>query len=178
MSRTVVALMWMALALTASAETEQWPQFRGRQGGVADDDPTLPDRWSETENVMWKADVPGLGWSSPIVWGDHVFVTTAVSSGTEVPPVKGLFDPLGDHGRSRSSAVHRWLLMDFDFASGTLRWQRELHNAAPPTAIGNAHRTVRRTPYRSSESPMVICSRPKPRWKALDHRPSCRALSP
>ncbi len=52
------------------------------------------------------------------------------------------------------------------------------HSAAPPTAIGNAHRTVRRTPYRSSESPMVICSRPKPRWKALDHRPSCRALSP
>ena len=122
MTRSVIALMWVALAVTAAAATEQWPQFRGQQGGVADDDPRLPDRWSETENVMWKAVVPGLGWSSPIVWGDHVFVTTAVSSGVEVPPVKGLFDPLGDHGRSRSSAAHRWLLMDFDFASGTLRW--------------------------------------------------------
>ena len=67
---------------------------------------------------MWKADIPGLGWSSPIVWGDHVFVTTAVSSGAEVPPVKGLFDPIGDHSRSRSTAVHRWMLLDLDFTSG------------------------------------------------------------
>jgi hypothetical protein len=86
---------------------EQWPQFRGTQAGVADDDPALPDRWSETDNVAWKTDIPGLGWSSPIVWGDHVFVTTAVSSGVEPVPAKGLFDPVGDHSRNQSTEVHQ-----------------------------------------------------------------------
>jgi hypothetical protein len=151
MHRTVIALMWAALAVTAAAATEQWPQFRGQQGGVADDDPRLPDRWSENENVIWKADVPGLGWSSPIVWGDHVFVTTAVSSGAEVPPAKGLFDPLGDHGRSRSSAAHRWLLMDFDFTSGNLRWERELHNTPPPTAKQMKNSYASETPVTDGE---------------------------
>ncbi len=144
-------MIWVTLAVTAAAATDQWPQFRGTQAGIADDDPALPDRWSETENVVWKADVPGLGWSSPIVWGDHVFVTTAVSSGAEVPPVKGLFDPLGDHGRSRSSAPHRWLLMDLDFTSGKLRWQRELHNAPPPTAKQMKNSYASETPVTDGE---------------------------
>ena len=67
MLRGVVGLACITISVTAVSATEQWPQFRGTQGGVADDDPLLPDRWSETENVVWKADVPGLGWSSPIV---------------------------------------------------------------------------------------------------------------
>jgi outer membrane protein assembly factor BamB len=151
MNRTLVALMWMALAATAAAATDQWPQFRGLQAGVADDDPALPDRWSETENVMWKAEVPGLGWSSPIVWGDHVFVTTAISSGVEVSPAKGLFDPLGDHGRSRSAAAHRWVLMDLDFTSGMVRWQLELHNAPPPTAKQMKNSYASETPVTDGE---------------------------
>jgi hypothetical protein len=47
--------------------------------GCGSDDPALPDTWSETQNVAWKIDIPGRGWSSPIVWRDHVFVTTAIN---------------------------------------------------------------------------------------------------
>ena len=61
----------------------------GPAGAVADD-PRLPDTWSETTNVTWKTDIPGLGWSSPVVWDDHVFLTTAVSAGEERQPVRGI----------------------------------------------------------------------------------------
>jgi outer membrane protein assembly factor BamB len=127
----IIAIALTVLMLTRVSATDQWPQFRGVQAGVADDDPALPDRWNETENVVWKADVPGLAWSSPVVWGDHVFLTSAVSSGAETPPTKGLFDPLGDLGSEKSSAVHRWMVYDFDFKTGAIRWQRELHSALP-----------------------------------------------
>jgi outer membrane protein assembly factor BamB len=131
-TRVAIAILIVAGTLSLSA-SDRWPQFRGTAAGVADDDPALPDRWSDTENVAWKIVIPGLGWSSPVVWDDHVFITTAISEGDEPPPEKGLFDPIGDHSRNQSTHVHRWVLMDFDVATGKLRWQRELHRAQPPT---------------------------------------------
>jgi len=97
MSRVAIAA---ALSLLVSVQAaDQWPQFRGPHAGVVADDPSLPDSWSETDHVVWKTDIPGLGWSSPVVWDDHVFLTTAVSTGVEAPPVKGLYDPGEDHGK-------------------------------------------------------------------------------
>ena len=65
---------------TWPAAAQQWPQFRGGASGVAADDPRLPDTWSATDNVAWSVAVPGRSWSSPVVWGDHVFVVTAVNA--------------------------------------------------------------------------------------------------
>ena len=65
-------------AVTVISADQEWPQFRGSKSGVAADDVALPDRWSAAENVAWKIDVPGFGWGSPIVWGDHIFVTAAI----------------------------------------------------------------------------------------------------
>jgi outer membrane protein assembly factor BamB len=142
----------LLLTLTAvSAATDHWPGFRGPRAGVADDDPALPETWSETENVAWKVAIPGLGWGSPVVWGDHVIVATAISAGDEVPPVKGLFDPIGDHSRSRSTAVHRWVVRDLDFASGKLRWERELHSGPPPTAKQMKNSYASETPVTDGE---------------------------
>ena len=73
----------MSAALAVHAEN--WPQFRGSRGGVAPDDPALPDTWSTTQNVAWKLDIPGRSWSSPVVWGDHVFVTSAVDTAGDKP---------------------------------------------------------------------------------------------
>src|SRR5262245_53503657 len=121
----VAALAVLLTAMPTVFATDHWPGFRGPRAGLADDDPALPETWSETENVAWKVAIPGLGWSSPIVWGDHVFVTTAISSGDEPAPVKGLFDPIGDHSRSRSTAEHRWVLIDLVLVTGQVRWERE-----------------------------------------------------
>jgi hypothetical protein len=89
MSRRAIVTVGLTLqALTGVSATDQWPQFRGSQAGVADDDPALPDTWSETQNVVWKVSIPGQGWSSPVVWGDHIFVTSAISSGEEPAPAR------------------------------------------------------------------------------------------
>ena len=68
---------------SAKDEAEQWAKFRGPNAGTVADDPSLPDAWSETENVVWKTGIPGLGWSAPVVWDDHVFLTSAVSAGSK-----------------------------------------------------------------------------------------------
>jgi outer membrane protein assembly factor BamB len=114
---------------TASAAEQQWPQFRGPGAGVVPDDPALPDQWSETENVVWKVPIPGLGWSSPIVWDDHVFLTAAISEGKEQAPVAGLYD---EHDHIKAAAVHHWTVFDLDFKSGRIRWQKEVHQGHPP----------------------------------------------
>jgi hypothetical protein len=119
------------LALKVVSATDQWPQFRGLQAGVAADDPALPDTWSETENIAWKVPIPGLGWSSPVVWDDHVFLTSAISAGAEKAPVTGLYD---DQGGVKSDAEHRWMVYDVDFTTGKIRWERELRRAVPPYA--------------------------------------------
>ena len=75
----------VALTVAAVAANDNWPQFRGAQGGAAADNPSLPDTWGPSQNIVWKLDVPGRSWSSPIVWGDHVFVTTAIDSVDEDP---------------------------------------------------------------------------------------------
>jgi outer membrane protein assembly factor BamB len=109
----------------------QWMQFRGPDAGAVADDPQLPDTWSDTHNVRWKTDIPGLGWSSPVVWDDHIFITTAISAGRERPPVSGLYDPGSDSGSQRSDAEHRWVVYDVDFDNGAVRWERELYRAVP-----------------------------------------------
>src|SRR6516225_8379035 len=80
-------IFWACLVLVGLAPLravrgdDNWPMFRGPLGtGVAEGD-QLPDRWSATENVAWKAEIPGRGWSSPIVWGKRVFLTTVVNTG-------------------------------------------------------------------------------------------------
>lgn len=112
---------------------QQWPRFRGLGAGNVADDPALPDRWSETENIAWKIDIPGLSWSSPIVWDDHIFVTTATSAADdqEVQPIPGLYDPGEHNGSVPATAEHRWMLYDIDFETGAIRWERELHRQVP-----------------------------------------------
>ena len=129
----VVVALLLALAAPASAGA-QWAQFRGPNAGDVGDDPALPDTWSETENVVWKIDLPGLSWSSPVVWEDTIFVTSAISAGDEVEPIPGLYDPGDDNGATRSSEVHRWVVWNIDLHTGAVRWEREMHRAAPEIA--------------------------------------------
>ena len=127
----MVTVLLVVRPAGVTAQQDQWPLFRGPDAGAVADDPRLPETWSETENVIWRADIPGLGWSSPVVWDDHIFLTTALSDGEERAPIPGLYDPGADSGAIRSSASHRWLVYDLDFETGTIRWVRELHTAAP-----------------------------------------------
>ena len=125
-------LALLALTSVFAADDGQWSQFRGPAAGAVADDPALPDTWSETENVVWKTVIPGLGWSSPVVWDDHIFVTAAISAGQEPAPVPGLYSGQGVPGMQETSAVHRWIVYDVDFATGDIRWELEVASAVPP----------------------------------------------
>ena len=109
---------------------DYWPRFRGPNAdGVAADDVRLPDAWNKTKNVRWVADVPGWGVSSPVVWGDRVFLTTVVSDGELPKPKKGLYQ--GDGVRKPPKGVHHWLVFCFDLKSGKELWRHEAHSGEP-----------------------------------------------
>ena len=73
-----IFLLWLLLTLTAFAvQAEDWTEFRGPTGQGHSTERGLPFEWSESRNVIWKTPVPGLGWSSPVVAGGRVWVTTA-----------------------------------------------------------------------------------------------------
>ena len=80
-----VPLLVVLCSLAAAAE-DNWPQFRGPRGDGTSDATGLPTKWSETQNVKWKTPIPGLAHSSPVVWGDRVFITTAVAKGDASVP--------------------------------------------------------------------------------------------
>ena len=93
------------------------------------DNPDLPESWSETENVEWATDIPGIGWSSPVVWGNRVFLTTVTSDGEFERPKAGLYAP---NGRPEPPAVHQeWLVYCLDLASGEVVWQRSVMDGMP-----------------------------------------------
>ena len=73
-----------------SESADDWPQFRGPGALPVSDNPNLPSTWSTTANVEWVTDVPGMGWSSPIVWDGKVFVTAAASDTPMKQPSLGV----------------------------------------------------------------------------------------
>src|SRR5262245_43159441 len=70
----------------SSAVAEDWPAWRGPRGDGSSLESTVPTRWSASDNVAWKAEIPGEGYASPVIWGDRVFTVTAlVHSGDRAP---------------------------------------------------------------------------------------------
>jgi len=86
---------------STATRAENWPQFRGPRGTGLPQESRLPTEWSADENIAWKAELPGAAWSQPIVWGDKIFVTTAVTE-NQTPPSVGRSS--GGRGRSRGAS--------------------------------------------------------------------------
>ncbi|HZV05942.1 MAG TPA: PQQ-binding-like beta-propeller repeat protein [Gemmataceae bacterium] len=82
--RRILMLFVMLLFTGLSAAGENWPQFRGPHGDNRADDAKLPLTWSENKNVVWKTAIHDKGWSSPVVWGDQIWLTTAKADGKEL----------------------------------------------------------------------------------------------
>lgn len=109
---------------------DHWTRFRGEDGNsVGRDNVNLPTRWSTTDNVRWAIDLPGWGWSCPIVWGEKVFLTSVVSDEQNTAPSKGLY--LGQGVRDPGKGIHHWLVYCFDLNTGQEIWKREAHTGAP-----------------------------------------------
>src|SRR5947209_8859880 len=100
MPRQWIAALCLTLGLApAGMSADEWPQFRGPNGTGLAEDSQLPSAWGTDKNIAWKVKIPGVAWSSPIVWGDKVFVTTAVSDKEVKPRPGGGFGGMSGFGR-------------------------------------------------------------------------------
>jgi hypothetical protein len=130
----------------------QWPRFRGPDSNPIAENPNLPISWSKTENVEWVTDVPGVGWSSPVVWGNRVFLTAATSDKPMKPPSQGVdfsneyLAELRKQGLTSAEAnkklyerdrempdeiVISLVLYCYDLETGTELWEREMYKGRP-----------------------------------------------
>ncbi|HSD29561.1 MAG TPA: PQQ-binding-like beta-propeller repeat protein [Vicinamibacteria bacterium] len=120
-----------ALGHTADQEAQaHWPQFRGRHAaGIADGVP-LPDAWdgASGKGIVWKRRIPGLAHSSPVVWGDQVFVTTAISSRPDATFKPGLY---GEGTASEDTSVHKLQVLSLDRRTGRILWARTAYEGRP-----------------------------------------------
>src|SRR5688572_15235586 len=100
--RTVVftSLMFASAVMSVRLTAENWPQWRGPGGQGVSTEQQLPTTWGPDKNIVWKTPLPGIGHSSPIVWGDRIFVT-AVVEGEVVPGVK-----MAPHTQGGKEFVH------------------------------------------------------------------------
>ena len=131
MTNRVVGVFAITLLLgELVGANDNWQQFRGpTMNAVVADNPNLPERWSQTENVEWVAEIPGLGWSSPIVWGNRVFLTTVTAEGEFERPKPGLYAP---NGRSEPPQLdHDWRVYCLDLETGGVLWQRSVRAGVP-----------------------------------------------
>lgn len=129
---TLVCLLSLASASFARGQ-QQVPRFLASRMPAPDAKALPPERWSATENVLWKTDVPGLGWSSPIVWGNRVIFTTCVNTGQERPPRKGLYlEDVDANKYPKPKDKHEWKVVCLDLNTGSVLWERLAQSAIPP----------------------------------------------
>ncbi len=153
-----------SLLLAPALSADNWPQWRGPSSNGISMEKSLPTRWSATENIAWKAPIAGLGTSSPIVWGETVFVTSQIGNapvaGGESHPVLARADQtlsVREHaigGRRGASEGREVLLVVEAFrrtdgsrlweyrveAAGDLPASHEKHNLATPTPVTDGER--------------------------------------
>jgi outer membrane protein assembly factor BamB len=146
-----------------------WPQFRGPASNPVGADARLADRWSKTENVEWSREVPGRGWSSPIVTGGRVYVTTVTTEGKSKSPQTGTeysneyAAELMKQGLPMEQVLEKlkardiempeevtlhYFLYCLNLKTGAVEWRKEFHTGRPP---GGRHRKNSFT----SESPVT-----------------------
>jgi outer membrane protein assembly factor BamB len=101
----------------------QWPAYRGYMSSGILDNAGLPDSFDlqKNVNILWKTEIPGLGLSSPVIWGNKLFITTAVSKADKEgfkPGIYGDTEPVDD------SSEHEWKVLCYDKSNGKMLWDR------------------------------------------------------
>src|SRR5262249_47040045 len=119
------SVLLLASLFPSSLSLDDWPQFRGGPAaGVVAESGVAPS-WSTTKNVAWKIEIPGRGWSSPIVSGNKIFLTSVIREGKGEEPKKGLY--FGGERPKPPADVHRWMVYCIDLHTGTKLWEKEAH---------------------------------------------------
>ncbi|MFT5049279.1 MAG: outer membrane protein assembly factor BamB [Chlamydiales bacterium] len=120
----------LRLSPSSSDKTQNWPSFRGPSASGVVDGYETPVEWDVDgdQNISWKTAIPGMAHSSPVIWGDHIFLTTAVKEGQEAELQVGLFgsiEPVADEG------VHQMRVLCVDKRSGKVLWSQVAFEGVP-----------------------------------------------
>lgn len=127
----IFLLSVLCICLFASATRSQnWPQFRGPGAAGVVEGNTAATTWNaeKSQNTRWKTAIPGLGHSSPVVWGNKIFVTTAVTSGAKDETRYGLY---GDVAPVKYDPQHTWKVYALDKETGKILWERTAYVGLP-----------------------------------------------
>src|SRR5688572_3838325 len=119
---------FLGILVTSSLGAASWPGWRGPDGLGISEEPGVPDAWTAEKNVAWKAAIPGRGCSSPVIWEDRVFLTTAVE-GERIPGAEAVKHLLGGEDFVHPESVgadrsHAFRVLCLDARSGKLLWER------------------------------------------------------
>ena len=125
----LLTLSPLGAAAGGDADTS-WPQFRGRQSAGVGDGVRLPESWDGAAGtgVIWRTPIAGLAHSSPVVWGDSVFITTAISSRPDASFKRGLY---GEGTASQDLSPHRFQVLSLDRRSGKVQWTQTAFEGPP-----------------------------------------------
>lgn len=125
-----VVSLALYFCLVPAVDAQNWPSFRGQNASGVAEGANPPTVWDAEKsiNILWKTAIPGLGHSSPIVWGDRVFVTTAVSSAENSQFVHGLTETAAS---ADDNSKHCWRVYCLDKNSGRIIWERSVYDGAP-----------------------------------------------
>ena len=169
-------LACLLAARTLAAAEPVWPQFRGPEANPVSGETRLAEQWGKTENIEWAAEIPGRGWSSPIVWGDRIFVTTAVTEGASKPPQIGTeysneyVAELEKKGLTEAQILEKvterdielpkevvlhYFLYCVNLKTGKVEWKREFHSGRPPGGRHRKNSFVSETPVTDGRSVYV-----------------------
>ncbi len=120
----------MFIASGQIAAERQWPQYRGYMASGVFDNANLPSSFDLEKmiNIKWKINIPGMGISSPVVWGDRLFITTAISEADKAGFKPGLY---GDVSPVNDSSVHEWKVYCIDKNTGKTLWERTAYKGVP-----------------------------------------------
>ena len=150
-------IMCAALALGFQTHAGNWPAWRGPDANGISSERAAATAWSAERNILWKAPLPEPGNSTPIVWGERVFILTATDTGKEAPAAElPKIDPKFETKTQPPKTYHQYLVLCLDRNSGKVLWQREVGTDCqyPPTLIGEGQAAdVLLLDSRSSELP-------------------------
>jgi outer membrane protein assembly factor BamB len=121
------------LFIAPGLEAQNWPQFRGPDGSGVADRQDLPLEWSvaEGKNVLWRVPIEGLAHSSPVIWGERVYLTTAIADTAAAPTlVLGDSDAAGID-TAPDMVAHRWEILVLDRNTGAVQFRKAVHRGVP-----------------------------------------------
>jgi len=126
----IAGIFLFCVAPPGACAEQDWPSFRGPSASGVADGYSTPIKWDlkQGTNIRWKTPIPGLGHSSPAVWGDRIFVTTAVQAGRESTLKVGLY---GDVKSAEERGAFDWLLYCINKKDGRILWTQKAHTGKP-----------------------------------------------